>query len=314
MRLRPYDDHRQVAQTDSSRADMNHSIFPPNTLPNLPPNFSSLLIQGPYPPSAPIHLCLSHLQSGPKSNKPVLISPSSKHLVSQLEGYNDAWLHKHAMDGAVAEDLHQIDIFYPQTHKHLRLLLARLRTYSTPSSEADTKTCITRVPTLLILHELSEYFLVGDDPELPTLSTYMQLVIDAIACLTFLGKSSEAAIRSRLVLFDTNLVNLTLPFFQPVLLSEINQVPTNRKVRTIEGLKKVIGWIGTVERVDEIPSSQADETELVLASPTEVEKEHYRFTLGSTTSAETDVVHWYSFRDLGPGPFSAIRTTRVRFG
>ncbi|KAH7343335.1 hypothetical protein B0J17DRAFT_713518 [Rhizoctonia solani] len=138
---------------------MSHSIFPTSTSSNLPLDFSSLVIQGPYPPSAPIHLC-------PKSNKPVLISSSSKHLSSQLEEYNDAWLHEHAMSGAVAEHLHQTDIFYPPTHKHFRLLLARLRTYSTPSSESDMKAFTTRVPTLLILHELSRYFLVGDDPEL----------------------------------------------------------------------------------------------------------------------------------------------------
>ncbi|CAE6351101.1 unnamed protein product [Rhizoctonia solani] len=145
---------------------MSHSIFPPNTGPKLPPDFSSFVIQGPYPPSAPIHLCLSHLQSGPKSNKAVLISSSSKHLSSQLEEYSDLWLHEHAMSGAIAEHLHQTDIFYPPTHKHLRLLLARLRAYSTPSSKVDIKACVSRVPTLLVLHELSGYFLAGDDPEL----------------------------------------------------------------------------------------------------------------------------------------------------
>ncbi|KAJ1309109.1 hypothetical protein OPQ81_004787 [Rhizoctonia solani] len=293
---------------------MSHSIFPPDTSPNLLPEFHSLVIQGPYPPSAPIHLCLSHLRSGPKSNKPVLISSSSKYLSSQLEEYNDAWIHEHAMTGAVAEHLHQIDIFYPPTHKHLRLLLARLRTYSTPTPEADMKTYITRVPTLLILHELSRYFLLGDDPELPTLSTYMQLVVDAIACLTFLYSSSGSSARPYLVLFDTQLTNLALPLYRPVLTSEISQVPTNQKVRAIEGSKKVVGWVGTVERVDEIPSSQADETEIYPTSPIESQKEQYRLILASTTSTQTSTVHWYSFREPELEPFSAIRTTRVRFG
>ncbi|CAE6516494.1 unnamed protein product [Rhizoctonia solani] len=248
----------------------------------------------------------------PKSHKPVLVSSSSTHLSSQLEEYNDVWLHEHAMTGAVAEHLHQIDIFYPPTHKHFRLLLARLRTYSTPSSEADMKTCVTRVPTLLILHELSRYFLTGDDPELPTLSTYMQLVIDAIACLTFLYNSTGSSTRPRLILFDSHLANLTLPLFRPVLTSQINRVPITQKALAIEPLKKVIGWIGTVERVDEIPSSQADETEL-FSLPVEYEKEHYTLTLDYTTSEKTSIVHWDSFREPEPGPFSAIRTTRVRF-
>lgn len=58
---------------------------------------------------------------------------------------------------------------YPPTHKHLRLLLARLRTYSTAvvdgSADADMKVCLARAPTLLVLHELSRYFLTPKDGE-----------------------------------------------------------------------------------------------------------------------------------------------------
>ncbi|KAG8678399.1 hypothetical protein FRC08_017808, partial [Ceratobasidium sp. 394] len=180
-----------------------HSILPPRLATgHVLPDFRSLIVQGCYPPSAPIHLCLSHLSSGPPSHKALLLSSSSVYLSSELEEYNDAWLVEHSGHGEVAERLHQIDIFYPPTHQHLRLLLARLRTYSTPGadadSEADLKTCLPRAPTLLVMHELSRYFLapqLSDDSEiqeirLPTLSIYMQLVIDAIAALQFLSHSA----------------------------------------------------------------------------------------------------------------------------
>ncbi|KAF8743092.1 hypothetical protein RHS02_02618, partial [Rhizoctonia solani] len=285
----------------------NHSIFPPNTGPKLPPDFSSLVIQGPYPPSAPIHLCLSHLQSGPKSNKAVLISSSSKHLSSQLEEYSDLWLHEHAMSGAIAEHLHQTDILYVDALTPLPLLPSSSRPINTMyqlSANAQTPPS-TLGTTPSILHPILQ-------------SRYKGMRIpgpDAFSpARTVGGPSCRNKIRPRFVLFDTNLVDLALPFFQPVFSSQIDQVPTSRKARATEALKKVIGWIGTVERVDEVPSSQADETELALNLTAQVEKEHYRLTLESTTSAETSVVHWYSFRDTEPGPFSAIRTTRVQFG
>ncbi|KAF8709123.1 hypothetical protein RHS03_02695, partial [Rhizoctonia solani] len=286
---------------------MSHSIFPPNTGPKLPPDFSSLVIQGPYPPSAPIHLCLSHLQSGPKSNKAVLISSSSKHLSSQLEEYSDLWLHEHAMSGAIAEHLHQTDILYVDALTPLPLLPSSSRPINTMyqlSANAQTPPS-TLGTTPSILHPILQ-------------SRYKGMRIpgpDAFSpARTVGGPSCRNKIRPRFVLFDTNLVDLALPFFQPVFSSQIDQVPTSRKARATEALKKVIGWIGTVERVDEVPSSQADETELALNLTAQVEKEHYRLTLESTTSAETSVVHWYSFRDTEPGPFSAIRTTRVQFG
>ncbi|KAF8681470.1 hypothetical protein RHS04_03034 [Rhizoctonia solani] len=282
---------------------MSHSIFPPNTGPKLPPDFSSLVIQGPYPPSAPIHLCLSHLQSGPKSNKAVLISSSSKHLSSQLEEYSDLWLHEHAMSGAIAEHLHQTDILYvdaltlPSSSGPIDPMYQLSTNAQTPPSTLGA--------TPSILHPILQSRYKG--MRIPSPDAFSP-------ARTVGGPSCRNKIRPRFVLFDTNLVDLALPFFQPVFSSQIDQVPTSRKARATEALKKVIGWIGTVERVDEIPSSQADETELTLNLTAQVEKEHYRLTLESTTSAETSAVHWHSFRDTEPGPFSAIRTTRVQFG
>lgn len=300
---------------------MSHSIFPPNSSAKPLPDFASLVIQGPYPPSAPLHLCLSHLTTGPQTNKALLISPSNKHLSSTLDEYNDAWLGEHAGHGSVAEHLHQIDIFYPPTHKHLRLLLARLRTFSTPGVDGDTETdmkvCVARVPTLVVLHELSRYFLLPkegeEDVELLTLSTYMQLVIDTIATLTFLHKSSKSSTRPRLVIFDTHLRTLVLPIHRPIRSSLLTKLPAQHKARATDVLKRLVEWIGTVERVEEIPSSQADEAELSMHE-LEPEKEHFRMVLVQTSApnATVETFHWYTFREPDERPFSTRRRTHVR--
>ncbi|KAG8733624.1 hypothetical protein FRC12_018824 [Ceratobasidium sp. 428] len=312
-----------------------HSILPPHlaTSHSLP-DFRSLIVQGCYPPAAPIHLCLSHLSSELPTNKALLISSSKQYLSSELEEYNDAWLAQHAGDGTVAEHLHQIDIFYPPTYRHLRLLLARLRTYSTPNTDADSETdlkaCLSRPPTLLILHELSRYFLspqlAGDldiqEIQLPTLSTYMQFVIDAIAALQFLSSSDKSLAPPRLVIFDKELHTLALPIVRPVNLADINKLPKQHKANVTDVLQRYIGWVATVEKVEneEIPSSQTDEIEI---DTEEVDNEgapdraHFRMTLQKSPSAtvkpiiEEQTFEWYSYRDPYEPPFTPRRQTIV---
>ncbi|KAF8605396.1 hypothetical protein BDV93DRAFT_554766 [Ceratobasidium sp. AG-I] len=314
---------------------MSHSIFPPNlAATHSLPNFRSLIIQGPYPPSAPLHLCLSHLTPGPPSLKALLLSSSSTYLSNKLEEYNDAWLIEHAGSGAIAEHLHQIDIYYPPTHQHLRLLLARLRTFSTSGidadSETDMKTCITRAPTLVVLHELSRYFISpvlpegseAPEPELPTLSTYMQLVMDAIASLKFLHTSTKPLTPPRLVLFDTALGSLVLPIFRSVSTADIGKLPALHKARAVDALQRYIGWVGTIEKVEEVASSQADEVEFGFHSNedelSQHDKDHFRMTLRQSPYATTcsDAaskrnLEWYSYRDMNEHPFTPRRRTII---
>ena len=67
------------------------SMFPPPG-PQLP-SFNTLLITGPYHPSAPIHLALSLDQ------RAILLSPSRDAFLEDLQQFNDSWLNSHSGKG-----------------------------------------------------------------------------------------------------------------------------------------------------------------------------------------------------------------------
>lgn len=79
-----------------------HSIFPPSG-PSLP-LFQTLLIKGPLPASAPIHLCLSHLATR-SHGRAVILTPSAQHISEALTGMNDVWLNDRGGDGSVFSTL-----------------------------------------------------------------------------------------------------------------------------------------------------------------------------------------------------------------
>ncbi|KAF8525378.1 hypothetical protein JB92DRAFT_2877704 [Gautieria morchelliformis] len=81
------------------------------------PSFQTLLIQGDYPASSPIHLCLSHLSSNPRGSKsrPILITTNSKSkLTKSLVDLNDGWLATNAGRGMTADLLSRIQILCAQ--------------------------------------------------------------------------------------------------------------------------------------------------------------------------------------------------------
>jgi hypothetical protein len=53
--------------------------------------FTSLLLQGCPPPSAVIHLCLSHIAEQPPG-RAVLITPSRASFVEAIKQLNDPWM------------------------------------------------------------------------------------------------------------------------------------------------------------------------------------------------------------------------------
>lgn len=69
----------------------------PEPAPSLP-RFKSLLVHGPYHPSAPVHLSLSV----PPPYHALLFSPSRSSLLQALHAHNDQWLDTHAASGTVA--------------------------------------------------------------------------------------------------------------------------------------------------------------------------------------------------------------------
>ena len=75
------------------------SIFP-HAYPRLP-NFKTLLIYGPYHPSAPLHLCLSHNALAPTNNV-LLIAPSRVQLQAALKEFNDEWIDERGGYGSTA--------------------------------------------------------------------------------------------------------------------------------------------------------------------------------------------------------------------
>ncbi|KAF9224288.1 hypothetical protein BS17DRAFT_779595 [Gyrodon lividus] len=124
------------------------------------PRFTTLLIYGPYHPSAPIHLCLS-LEPGDKA---MLFTPSRQLLLDSLRNYNDEWLNSYSGTGSVSSISSRTKIFYPPSPKHLVAMLSMLRTHEVSASvPVDLKATIDIAPALLILHEPSTYFLSQEE-------------------------------------------------------------------------------------------------------------------------------------------------------
>ena len=73
------------------------------------PEFTTLLLKGPYHASAPIHLCLTHLASRPGS-RAVLLTPSRHNFVAALRDLNDDWLNECGGYGTVSEVLSRVDV------------------------------------------------------------------------------------------------------------------------------------------------------------------------------------------------------------
>lgn len=68
-------------------------VFPAPS-PSLGP-FTSLLLRGPLPPSAAVHLCLSHVAEQP-SGRAILITPSRASLVDAIKETADPWMQTEA--------------------------------------------------------------------------------------------------------------------------------------------------------------------------------------------------------------------------
>lgn len=186
------------------------SLFP-GFGPQLPP-FTSLLIQGPYHASAPIHLALSHTSQANGSSA-IFLSPSRQLVTVALKEHNDSWLAQSG-HGRVSEMSSRIKMLYPPTPTHLAFLLASLEVPRQGSAHIlHPTTTLDAFPDLIVLHELSAYFLsdVESNPMSHpwTVSSYMSLVIRALSFATFI--SSESSGRTSVVLFDSQLHRLKLP-------------------------------------------------------------------------------------------------------
>jgi hypothetical protein len=85
------------------------TLFPDSLSgPNLPP-FRTFLVKGSYHPSAPIHLCLSHTCTRPRS-KTLLLTPSRSNFMRSLAEFNDDWLSMHSGHGKLVELSSRIEV------------------------------------------------------------------------------------------------------------------------------------------------------------------------------------------------------------
>ena len=75
------------------------------------PEFTTLLLKGPYHASAPIHLCLSHLANRPGS-RAVLLTPSRENFIAALRDFNDDWLNECGGYGTVSQILSRVDVLF----------------------------------------------------------------------------------------------------------------------------------------------------------------------------------------------------------
>ncbi|KAF7352515.1 hypothetical protein MVEN_01216400 [Mycena venus] len=232
------------------------SLFPSG--PPLPV-FSSLIVKGPYHASAPIHLALSHSANLPETCI-LMITPSRDTMVTALRDHNDDWMSVHSGQGKILELSQCTTVFYPPSPAHFAYLVSML---TTDDQSQNVTTILDQAPSLVVLIELSAYFLsdVQTNPNGHswTLSSYMTLVARTLASFAALssGQSDIA-----LVLFDSQLDDLKLPVLKH---------PTagpNRKPSKLENVaffvQKYFDMVAVFEEDDEffLNSSQEDEREM----------------------------------------------------
>ncbi|KAJ6539658.1 hypothetical protein B0H19DRAFT_1180020 [Mycena capillaripes] len=190
------------------------SLFPSG--PPLP-DFKSLVVKGPYHASAPVHLALSHSANVP-ATRILMITPSRETMAAALREYNDDWISMHSGEGKTLELSSCTTVFYPPSPAHFAYLVSMLST-DVQSQSLNPTTILDQAPSLIILIELSAYFLsdVETNPNGHpwTLSSYMTLVARTLASFAALSSAASGTTTPSadisLVLFDSQLEHLKLP-------------------------------------------------------------------------------------------------------
>jgi len=242
------------------------SIFPPPG-PNLP-SFCTLLIQGPYHPTAPLHLALSHVAANPTA-KAVVLSPLRHKVLESLNLALDEWLTTHGGEGRVCNAASRVDILYPSTPVHLSLLLSMFHKYT--GAFYHPKTTLDKGTSLIVLHELSSYFL-GENSQ-ATVSSYLLLVSRALAAVANLSSDTcDVA----LALFDSGLDRLKLPIVRQVH-DDAGQETESSPLKTeavASFVHRYFEWVGTTEDDALSPSSTSTTSgrsvRMVLTGETEI--------------------------------------------
>ncbi|KAI5115921.1 hypothetical protein M0805_005352 [Coniferiporia weirii] len=292
---------------------MTISIFP--GLGHSLPSFESLLIKGAYPPSASIHLCISHLQSFVHSAEPasvLFLTPSRQSFATVLQDYNDGWLTGHAATGAVARLLSKINIYYPPSAAHWLLLLSSLKP---PSALSSKLAVLPHIPSLIVLHEPSAYFLSSEPSQTQTeldLSRYLQLVTTALTTASFFSPHNPIPV----VLFDSRLGELRLPITKSLTPSRRlfqdheDEVPL-RQEHVERFVEKYFDWIGSVvdehdTRVHNTPPRYG-----TFDSPEKRRTGPFKLFLKKQSSDEQVVLEWAEVKHTQKSGAAILETTFV---
>jgi len=224
------------------------SLFPDGVSERELPPFRTLLIKGSYHPSAPIHLCLSHSRSQTRS-KIILLTPSRSSFKRSLEEFNDDWLSVYSGHGKITELSSRIEVFYSPSPAHLELFLSMIRTYElSDGAQFEANTTLDTMPTLIVLHELSAYFLTPDMETSYTVSSYLSLVAQALASVTFLS-AHNGIDNIMFALFDAQLDQLKLPIVRPP--SQGEETERSVRLESVAGLvQKYFEWVGVFDKFD----------------------------------------------------------------
>nr|GAT53621.1 predicted protein [Mycena chlorophos] len=229
------------------------SLFPPGSGGPTLPEFKSLLVKGPYHASAPVHLALSFTEKQPDM-RIVMITPSRQAITRALREHNDDWMVEHSGRGEVLELSDCTMVYYPPTPAHFAYLISTL---STQVEGTDPKAVLYRPLSLIVLVELSAYFLrAGDKPW--TLSSYMTLVARSLAAVAALSAEAESVLLF-LGSFATHSYSLKLPVLKPP--TADSNKPAPRKEPVALHVQQYFQLTAVVEEDDDVVlnSSQEDE-------------------------------------------------------
>ncbi|KAJ3761669.1 hypothetical protein EV361DRAFT_965444, partial [Lentinula raphanica] len=179
------------------------SLFPEGHGPLLP-NFSSLLVKGPYPIACPVNLALSF------PNRSVIIlsacdkEDANNSLRASLQGLK--------LTGKISLQAGRVQIFYPPTAAHMALLLSTLQVIDTEHPISTSASTVPMYnphqlkppgPGLVIIHELSIYFNSIIEHSSSPSSSYLSLLARVVSLTSRLGAS--------LAVFDKGVNVLKMP-------------------------------------------------------------------------------------------------------
>ncbi|KZO98043.1 hypothetical protein CALVIDRAFT_51875 [Calocera viscosa TUFC12733] len=305
------------------------SSFP---LPELPP-YLTLLLTGILSPPCPLHLALAHLASQPgathgRSRVLIVTARSQDTFERKLRAYDDAWLNENSLKGRWAPLLACIEIFYSKTPVELRQVLSLLRPSSLLNSQlpgAPSKAVLDVIPSLVILHDLSAWFIGEMRKPSHALSNYLELVSMGLDFARYLNQLQEGAEPTRLALIDGKLCDLCLPVVgQTPEKADATKTASDDAPHDVEQMKqklepllpvisKYFDWVGCVEKCS-VPSPSAAEEDYPSHPQLSMRRlKLHRSTSLSGLSTKLPEEHTFQWKEDRPllGEFSELKATTI---